>query len=140
MKIAAVGSALPTHHYDQETLLEAFRGVWQDKLYNIDRLDALHRNVMVGGRYLALPIEEYGELANWGQANDAWIRVAQELGVKAINNGLVKAGLSPAQVDALIVVSVTGIATPSIDARIMNLLNLSPHVKRLPIFGLGHKR
>ncbi len=137
MKIAAVGSALPGHYYEQDALLEAFRGIWQDKIYNLDRLDALFRNVMVGGRHLALPIEEYGRLEGWGQANDAWIRVAQEIGVRAIKNGLAKAGLSPAQVDTLIVVSVTGIATPSLDARIMNLLNLPSHVKRLPIFGLG---
>jgi alkylresorcinol/alkylpyrone synthase len=93
--------------------------------------------VLVGGRHLALPIEEYDGLTTWGKANDAWIRVAQEVGARAVLDALGRAGLSPSDVDALIFVSVTGVATPSIDARLMNLLGLPSRVKRMPIFGLG---
>jgi alkylresorcinol/alkylpyrone synthase len=137
MKIAAVGSALPPHYYDQETLLAALRCRWSDRYFNLDRLERLHKNVLVGGRHLALPIAEYGGLTTWGRANDAWIRVAQEVGETAVRHALGKAGLSTADVDALIFVTVTGIATPSIDARLMNRLGLPPRVKRMPIFGLG---
>lgn len=137
MKIAAVGSALPPNYYDQETLLEALRQRWSDHYFNLDRLERLHKNVLVGGRHLALPIEEYGELTTWGKANDAWIRVAQEVGAAAVLDALKRAGLTPADVDALIFVTVTGVATPSIDARLMNRLGLPPRVKRMPIFGLG---
>ena len=137
MKIAAVGKALPPHYYDQETLLAALRERWADRYYNLDRLERLHKNVLVGGRHLALPMEEYAGLTTWGKANDAWIRVAQEVGGAAVLDALAKAGLSPADVDALIFVTVTGVATPSIDARLMNRLGLPPRVKRMPIFGLG---
>ena len=137
MKIAAVGSALPPHYYDQETLLAALRDRWSDRYFNLDRLERLHKNVLVGGRHLALPIEEYGELTTWGRANDAWIRVAQEVGEAAVRNALGRAGLSTSDVDALIFVTVTGVATPSIDARLMNRLSLRSGVKRMPIFGLG---
>ncbi|HEY3570251.1 MAG TPA: 3-oxoacyl-[acyl-carrier-protein] synthase III C-terminal domain-containing protein [Thermoanaerobaculia bacterium] len=137
MKIAAVGKALPPHYYDQETLLAALRERWADRYYNLDRLERLHKNVLVGGRHLALPMEEYASLTTWGKANDAWIRVAQEVGGAAVLDALAKAGLSPADVDALIFVTVTGVATPSIDARLMNRLGLPPRVKRMPIFGLG---
>ena len=137
MKIAAVGSALPPHYYDQETLLAALRQRWSDRYFNLDRLERLHKNVLVGGRHLALPIEEYDELTTWGKANDAWIRVAQEVGGRAVLDALAKAGLSTSDVDALIFVTVTGVATPSIDARLMNLLGLPSRVKRMPIFGLG---
>ena len=137
MKIAAVGKALPPHYYDQETLLAALRERWADRYYNLERLERLHKNVLVGGRHLALPIEEYAGLTTWGKANDAWIRVAQEVGGAAVLDALGKAGLSPADVDALIFVTVTGVATPSIDARLMNRLGLPPRVKRMPIFGLG---
>jgi alkylresorcinol/alkylpyrone synthase len=137
MRIAAVGSALPPHYYDQETLLEAFKRHWAKRHYNLDRLEALHRNVLVGGRHLALPIEEYETLERWGQANDAWIRVAQEVGERAIRDALQKAGLDTDDVDSLMTVTVTGIATPSLDARLMNRLGLPPRVKRVPIFGLG---
>jgi alkylresorcinol/alkylpyrone synthase len=137
LKIAAVGKALPPHYYDQDTLLEALRQRWADRHYNPGRLERLHRNVLVGGRHLALPIEEYAALTTWGKANDAWIRVAQEVGEAAVRDALARAGLDPEAIDALIFVTVTGVATPSIDARLVNRLGLSPRVKRMPIFGLG---
>jgi alkylresorcinol/alkylpyrone synthase len=137
MRIAAVGSALPPHYYDQDTLLDAFKRHWVERHYNLDRLETLHRNVLVGGRHLALPIEEYERLERWGQANDAWIRVSQEVGEQAIRDALEKSGLDTDDVDSLITVTVTGVATPSLDARLMNRLGLPPRVKRVPIFGLG---
>jgi len=137
LRIASIGSALPAHFYDQETLLAAFRGHWAKRHHNLDRLEALHRNVLVGGRHLALPMEAYDELKTWGDANDAWIRVAQEVGEVAVRRALEKAGLGVDDVDALIFVTVTGVATPSIDARLMNRLKLPSRVKRMPIFGLG---
>jgi len=137
MYIAAVGSALPSHYYDQATLLEAFKRHWARRHHNLDRLERLHHNVLVGGRHLALPLEEYDELTTWGKANDVWIRVAQEVGEQAILHALDGAGLTVSDVDCLITVTVTGVATPSIDARLMNRLGLPSRVKRVPIFGLG---
>ena len=137
MRIAAVGSALPDHFYDQETLLAAFREQWAERYYNLGRLEKLHRNVLVGGRHLALPLEEYPKIETWGEANDHWIRVAEELGGKAVLTALDRAGLGVGEVDAFYFTTVTGIATPSIDARLMNRLSLPSRVKRVPIFGLG---
>lgn len=136
-RIAAVGAAFPPHYYDQETLIEAFRDLWGKRHYNLDRLERLHKNVMVGGRHLALPLEEYAHLDAWGKANDAWIRVAQEVGAEAVRQGLEKAGLTTEDVAALYTVTVTGVATPSLDARLINRLRLPPTTKRVPIFGLG---
>ena len=137
MQIASVATAFPPHAYDQETLLRALKTAWAARHYNLDRLDTLHKNVMVGGRRLALPIGEYAGLDTWGKANAAWIRIAQELGAQAVAAALESAGLGVDQVDALIFVSVTGISTPSVDAMLMNRLRLPSHVKRTPIFGLG---
>jgi alkylresorcinol/alkylpyrone synthase len=137
VRIAAVGKALPPNYYGQEELLAAFRDLWSGRVRNLDRLERLHRNVLVGGRHLALPLEEYHALETWGDANDAWIRVAQEVGEAAIRDALGRAGLGRDEIDAFIFVTVTGVATPSIDARLMNRLGLSPRVKRMPIFGLG---
>lgn len=137
MKIAAVGRAFPPHYYDQQTLIDALRRRWADRFFNPERLERLHKNVLVGGRHLALPLEEYERLTTWGQANDAWIRVAQEVGAQAVLDGLARAGLSREEIETLIFVTVTGVATPSIDARLMNRLQLPSRVKRVPIFGLG---
>lgn len=137
MKVAAVGSALPGHYYDQRTLLRAFRDQWSERYFNLDRLEQLHQNVLVGGRHLSLPIEDYRAMETWGQANDHWIRVAQEVGGDAVLRALDGAGLTVTDVDALIFVTVTGVAVPSIDARLVNRLGLPPRIKRMPIFGLG---
>lgn len=137
MRIAAVGSSLPPHYYDQATLLAALKSRWAGRYYNLERLERLHANVLVGGRHLALPIEEYAGLTTWGKANDAWIRVAQEVGEQAVRKALDKAGLTARDVSAILFVTVTGVATPSIDARLINRLGLPSRVKRMPIFGLG---
>jgi alkylresorcinol/alkylpyrone synthase len=136
-RIAAVGSAFPPNYYDQETLLAAFRTHWATRHYNLERLEALHRNVLVGGRHLALPLEEYARLSGFGAANDAWLRVAQDVGETAVRRALDAAGLTPADVDAIFAVTVTGVAAPSLDARLVNRLRLPARVKRTPIFGLG---
>ena len=138
MRIESVGKAFPPNYYDQEALLESLGRVWSKRIFNQDRLESLHRNVLVGGRHLALPLAEYEErVTSWGAANDAWIEVAQEIGAAAIREAMAKAGLSLAEIGCLIFVSVTGVATPSIDARLMNRLELPSGVRRVPIFGLG---
>ena len=137
MRIAAVGTAFPSNYYDQDTLLAAFREHWSQRHYNLDRLEQLHRAVLVGGRHLALPMEEYADLDSFGKANDAWIRVALEIGGDAVLKALRAAGLRPDDVDTMLFTSVTGVATPSIDARLVNRLGLPSRIKRLPLFGLG---
>lgn len=137
MRIVSVGSGFPPNYYDQDTLIAAFRRTWGARHYNLERLEALHRNVLVGGRHLALPIEEYDRLETWGQANDAWIRVAEQVGGIAVADAIARSGFELTDIDALFFVTVTGVATPSIDARLMNRLRLAPRVKRVPIFGLG---
>ncbi len=90
----------------------------------------------VNGRYLSLPIEQYPDL-KFGEANDVWIRTALELGEAAIPAAVERAGIDKSQLAAFFFVSVTGIASPSIDARLITRLRLSPSLRRVPIVGLG---
>jgi alkylresorcinol/alkylpyrone synthase len=136
-RVSAVGRALPGHYLDQEQLIAALRGLWAARHYNVERLEDLHRAVQVSGRYLALPLEGYARLDSFARCNDAWIGAAQDLGEAAVRDALARAGLSPADVDHVFFVTVTGIATPSIDARLVNRMGFRPDVKRTPIFGLG---
>jgi alkylresorcinol/alkylpyrone synthase len=135
--VAAVGRAFPPNYYDQETLIGALKSVWASRHHNAQRLEAIHRNTLVGGRHLALPLEGYRELESFTDANDAFIRCAVDLGEAALCDALAAADLAPQSIDHLIFVSITGLATPSIDARLMNRLRLRRDVKRTPIFGLG---
>jgi len=137
MTIASTASALPQHHYRQEDLLAALVRYWGPKLDNPQFLLRLHEHVGVDTRHLVLPMERYERLAGWGEANDHWIDAAQELGQQALCRALARAGLYAGDIGALLFVSVTGIASPSIDARLVNRMNLSRRIKRIPIFGLG---
>ncbi|MBM4379914.1 MAG: type III polyketide synthase [Deltaproteobacteria bacterium] len=136
-RIHAVSRVLPPHHADQETLIAALRRLWATQHFNVERLEELHRAVMVNGRHLALPVDEYFALESFQARNDAWIRVGTDLAERAAREALARAGLTPADVDHVFFVTVTGIATPSVDARLVNRLGLRPDVKRTPIFGLG---
>jgi alkylresorcinol/alkylpyrone synthase len=137
MKIIGAASAFPAHYYPQEVLLSALSAYWADKLQNPQMLKRLHEHVCVDGRYLAVPIEEYYRMSTFGHFNDAWIRTAEELGSQALCRAITQAGIDPGEIGALFFVSVTGVASPSMDARIMNKLKLAPATKRIPIFGLG---
>jgi len=137
MKIASAASAFPKHYYSQKFLLEKLQEYWGSRLKNPLTLARLHRNVTVDGRYLAMPAEDYHKLTTWGQANDIWIKVAQELGEQALCRALHHAGLAPEQLGALFFTSVTGISSPSIDALLINRMGLPRNIRRVPIFGLG---
>ncbi len=137
MRIAAAGSAFPQHYYSQQIIQEALKRHWAGMLDNPSVVDRLYARVGVSGRHLALPIEQYEELKRWRQNNDAWIQVAVELGEKALCRALTRAGLSTQDLHALFLVSITGIASPSIDARLINRMGLPLNLKRVPIFGLG---
>jgi alkylresorcinol/alkylpyrone synthase len=137
MKIASAASAFPKNYYSQKFLLEQLQTYWGDQLRNPQMLARLHRNVTVEGRHLALPAEKYYDITTWGQANDVWIEVAQELGEQALCRALHHAGVQPSDLGALIFVSVTGISSPSIDALLINRMGLPTNIRRMPIFGLG---
>ena len=135
--ILAVGTALPPHFTDQETIIAALREAWSREHYNVERLEELHRAVQVGGRHLARPLEDYRDLVTFEQRNSAWIEAALDVGERAVREALVEARLEPHDVDHLLAITTTGIATPSLDARLVNRLGLRTDVRRTPIFGLG---
>ena len=135
--VRAVANVLPPHVADQEQLIAAFRQLWAKQHFNVDRLEDLHRAVKVKSRHLALPLDQYLGLERFSARNDAWIQAGEALGAQAVSEAISRAGLQPQDVDHLFFVTVTGIATPSLDARWMNRLGLRPDVKRTPLFGLG---
>ena len=137
MQIVSAASAFPKHYYSQEQLGAALQQYWGDRIEKPEVFRRLHKNVGVDGRFLSLPIEDYPKLGGWGEANDHWIRTATDLGACAISRALTAAGLNASDPGAIFFTSVTGISSPSIDARLINRLGLSPNIRRVPMFGLG---
>ena len=137
MKIAGAASALPSHCYPQAAVLQAFKAYWGPRLENPRMLDRLWANCGVDQRYFVRPLEAYLGIDTWGKANNIWIEEALELGSTAVCRALAKAGRETSEIGAMFFVSVTGIASPSIEARLINKMKLPLHMKRVPIFGLG---
>jgi len=137
MKIVNAASALPRHEYDQTTIVSALSRFWGDRLPRADMLERLHARAGVDKRYLVLPLEGYLRVNTWGKANHKWIDAAVQLGSQAICQAITPLGMTPSAFHALFFVSVTGIASPSVDAKLVNHMGLSPNIKRIPIFGLG---
>jgi alkylresorcinol/alkylpyrone synthase len=137
MRIASVASAFPENYYKQELLVDALKNDWRSRLANPDILDRLEDSMQVDGRFTVEKIEFYENMHTWGQANNCWIKHSLDLGEKALCRALARAELEPEDLSAIFVTSVTGIAAPSIDARLVNRMGLSRNIKRVPIFGLG---
>jgi alkylresorcinol/alkylpyrone synthase len=135
--IVAAASAFPEYYYPQEALTAEASKWWTEHGENGALLERFHKNLKVRGRHLSRPLEQLTQPGSFQERNDAWIRTAVELGEKAVCSLLEKAALPAEDVQLFAFTSTTGIAVPSIDARLMNRIPFSPRMKRMPLFGLG---
>jgi len=135
--LAGVHAVLPPHRYTQAELTAAFTEMCLGPDGNQALLARLHANAQVSSRHLVLPLEQYATLTGFGESNDLFIAHAVQLGAAALTGALQRAGIAPDEVDVVISTTITGIAVPSIEARIAQLVGLRPDVKRMPLFGLG---
>jgi alkylresorcinol/alkylpyrone synthase len=136
--IVSTTTGFPKHYYPQNILLTAAQQEWKKQRASIVKpLEQFYTNVRVKGRYLAWPIERYKEPTTFEERNQAYIEMALELGERTICALLEQAQMSPQEIDQLTTISTTGIAVPSLDARLMNCIPFSRRIKRLPLFGLG---
>lgn len=123
--------AFTSHRYNQD---EVARELTE---FTDPRFLRFAQTTGVDQRSLALPLSRYPQLSGFTEANDAYLEVAVDLGERAILSALEEAGIEPHEVDTIVMVSSTGIAVPTIDARLMTRIGLRPDVKRVPLFGLG---
>jgi alkylresorcinol/alkylpyrone synthase len=137
MRILSVRGALPEHRYEQREITTTFTETMLDGAVDRSIVERLHRNAGVETRHLALPMEGYAQLRDFGESNDRFIEVGVELGAMAVTEALKDAGLTPEDVDLIVSATVTGLAVPSLDARVAQVIGLRPDVIRMPLVGLG---
>jgi alkylresorcinol/alkylpyrone synthase len=129
--IAGTGVAFTPHRYDQDDVARELTKVGGPEFMRFARTSG------VDYRNLALPLSRYPAMTGFTEANAAYIEVATELGQQALLTALDAAQVTPDEVDAIVMVSSTGVAVPTVDARIASRIGLRADVKRIPLFGLG---
>lgn len=141
-RIVAVAPVLPPHRYPQREVTAMVRGMVlpggvEDTSARGRLLDSLHAHSGIEHRHMALPLEDYPGLGGFTDSNDAFIRIGTDMAIEAVTTALKASGLTPSEVDVVFSTTITGLAAPSLEARLVGPLGLRPDVKRVPIFGLG---
>jgi alkylresorcinol/alkylpyrone synthase len=134
--VHGLATSLPGHRLPQEELRRVADAVLPDSPGKAGILDVF-RNARIDGRNLAMPVEWYLAPHGFAERNAAYARVGLDLVEAAARGALASAGLGATDVDAVVLVSTTGIATPSLEARLANRIGLRPGIARVPLFGLG---
>ncbi|MBV9719818.1 MAG: type III polyketide synthase [Candidatus Eremiobacteraeota bacterium] len=136
-RILAVATAVPPYELGQSEVMRRIDYKLGPRSREVARLLPMFGNTGIERRYSCVPIEWYEDLHEWPERNRVYLDSALALLESATNSVLERAGRRRDEIDAVVVVSTTGIATPSLDALLMERMNLRRTVQRLPIFGLG---
>ncbi len=136
-RILAVATAVPPFVLGQTEVMRRIDLALGPRSREIVRLLPMFGNTGIERRYSCVPIEWYEELHEWPERNQVYLDSALDLLERATRAVLARAQRNPQEIDAVVAVSTTGIATPSLDALLMERMNLRRTVQRLPIFGLG---
>ena len=131
--IAGVATAVPPHRLSQEDAARRAQSIFP----HLAGHQRLFRNTGIEVRYTCEPPEWYDQEHGWEARTDVFLRHALTLLEEVARGAADEAGIKLQDIGAIVVNTITGLAIPSLDAKLMNRLELRPSVERLPIFGLG---
>lgn len=135
--VLSVGTAVPRHVMAQSDLAAMAPRMFDPQRSEVERLMPVFEHAGIDTRYSCVPLDWYLRPHGWRERNALYVENAVDLLGHAAEEALAEAGREPRDIAAIVVASTTGIATPSLDALLLNRIGLSPEVVRLPIFGLG---
>ena len=135
--LMSVATAVPAHRIDQRDAARAAHQGFAARYDDFERLVKVFETSGIQSRYLVRPLEWYMEPLGWSERNAVYLQGAGDLFVAAATRALDQAGLTAAQVDTVVTVSSTGLATPSLDAQVASRIGFRPDIERVPVFGLG---
>ena len=135
--LVSLATSVPPHVFHQKQILEAARDVVGDRYPQFEALSSLFANTGILHRYGVKPIEWYLEQRGWPERTQAFLEGAETLFIDVANKAIARADISAAGIDTVVTVCSTGIATPTLEARVAGKLGFRPDVSRVPVFGLG---
>ena len=137
-RLLSLATAVPPYALGQADVAVRARNLFAEaSAVDLERLMPVFANAGIDRRYSSVPLEWYEHSRGWPERNALYLESAVNLLDQAARDALALADLAPQDIDAVVVVSTTGVATPSLDAMLMGRLGLRRDVRRLPIFGLG---
>lgn len=135
--VTAVGTAVPDNPVKQSDIQAFAASLFRDDLPNLERLLPVFQNAAIHTRHFAQPLEWYEQQHSFAEANALYDKLALELGAEAAFAALAKADFDPAAIEVVVFVSSTGIATPTLDSKLIGRLGFPASTVRVPLWGLG---
>ncbi|HLJ18994.1 MAG TPA: 3-oxoacyl-[acyl-carrier-protein] synthase III C-terminal domain-containing protein [Stellaceae bacterium] len=137
-RLVGLTTAVPSHVMGQGDVADRVRAIFADMRDDrVERLMPIYGNTGIERRHACVPMDWHRTLHGWRERSEIYFESAIALLERAALGCLTAVGLDAQDVDAIVVVSTSGIATPTLDAVLVNRLGLRPDVKRLPVFGFG---
>ncbi len=136
-KIVSIGTALPKYRVSREDTKEFARNLYGEAYHDIDRLLAVFDNAAVDTRQFCVPKEWFSTPHRFGEKNALYIDNGLALSQASIENCLTEAQVDYGEIDVLMFVSTTGLSTPTMDARLIQMLPFRKNVRRMPLWGVG---
>jgi alkylresorcinol/alkylpyrone synthase len=135
--LLSLATAVPPHVVEQTEAKVRAREAFGGSPVLFDRLSGVFDNAGIARRHIVAPQDWYMQGHGWHERNAVYLEAAEQLFIDAAKAAIEKAGLRPDQIDGVVTVSTTGIATPSLEARAFTKVGFRPDVRRVPVFGLG---
>lgn len=136
-RLLSIAPASPPHEFLQTEIASQARRLFGPKFRDFERLYPMFGNTGILRRQAVMPIEWYFQDRSWPERTVAYLNAAVDLFCIAAERALAQAKMTAAEVDTIVTVSSTGIATPSLEARAMGRMAFRSNVARVPVFGLG---
>ncbi len=136
-RLLSLSTAVPEHSLQQSLAATIAESLYAGKMEDYERLKPVFVNSGIDKRHISMPLEWYMQPRDWQERTDAYLTVATSLYREATVQALDEAGLRAADIDAIVTVSSTGIATPTLEALVADELGFRADVLRVPVFGLG---
>ncbi len=136
-RLVGLATATPETVLPQSSAAEISRELFSNRFEEFDRLAPVFFNAGIKQRYISMPIEWYLEPLDWNKRTEAFLDVGTRLFCEVADKVLSKSGLQASDIDTIITVTSTGVATPSLEARALSIMGFRPDCSRIPVFGLG---